>query len=77
MQDALSANYRAERSDVTKKGARRMVDVTFNPTEIQLWQDLYVKVQTLPMNHIRVPGSRRLTFTFENGNTRSLTTRIT
>ena len=48
-----------------------MVDVTFNPTEIQEGQNLCVKVQSLPMNHVMVPGSRRLTFTFENGNTKS------
>ena len=48
-----------------------MVDVTFNPTEIQSSQDLYVKVQTVPMKHVMVPGSRRLTYTFENGNTDS------
>ena len=71
MQDTLSAKCRAKRGNVTKKCTRRMVDVTFNPTEIQSSQDLYVKVQTLPMKHVMVPDSRRLTYTFENGNTDS------
>ena len=48
-----------------------MVDVTFNPTEIQSSQGLYVKVQTVPMKHVMVPDRRRLTYTFENGNTES------
>lgn len=71
MQDKIKATFKAKTSDISKRGSRRVVDVTFNPTEIQSGQDLYIKLATLPMNHVLIPGSRYLTFDFKNGNTES------
>ena len=69
----LDTNYSKHRiTDPLMKGKRRVVDVTFNPTEIQSNEDLTVRLGTMPENHVLVPGSRKLTFEFENGNTESL-----